>query len=75
LESLTGLQFVVALQRCMIERRALFLASSRSSQAMASAATGDHRSMPRAKVEITDEQLRTACKRFAQELRRLSRRA
>ena len=35
---------------------------------MASAALGDHRSMPRAKVEISEAQLRAVCKRFAQEI-------
>jgi hypothetical protein len=51
----------------MIERRALFVASSRSSQAMA----GDHRSQPRSKVEITEDQLRVVCKRFAPEIAKM----
>ena len=51
----------------MIERRALFAASSRNSQTMA----GDHRSQPRAKVEITDDQLRAVCKRFAPEIAKM----
>ena len=38
---------------------------------MASAAQGDHRSMPRAKVEISEAQLRAVCKRFAQEISKM----
>ncbi len=44
-----------------------WITHSNFSQTMA----GDHRSQPRAKVEITDDQLHAVCKRFAPEIAKM----